>query len=140
MDLPERFMTEDGILKDGVPNFMKAGIVFADRVTTVSPSYAGEIMTEYFGEGLNWLLQSMAYKVSGMLNGIDVVAYDPATDKYIPENYSREDLKRQGCLQSRAAGGTRPDCRSGSAAGRHDFPPGRPEGCRAIIACPRRDA
>ena len=90
MELPERFMSEYGVLKDGVPNFMKAGIVYADRVTTVSPSYAGEIMTEYFGEGLNWLLQSMAYKVSGILNGIDVVAYDPATDKYIPANYSQE--------------------------------------------------
>ncbi|NCA98689.1 MAG: glycogen synthase GlgA [Clostridia bacterium] len=89
MELPDRIMSEYGVLKDGVPNFMKAGIVYADRVTTVSPTYAGEIMTEYFGEGLNWLLQSMAYKVSGILNGIDVDAYDPATDKYIAANYDR---------------------------------------------------
>lgn len=89
MELPDRIMSEYGVLKDGVPNFMKAGIVYADRVTTVSPTYAGEIMTEYFGEGLNWLLQSMAYKVSGILNGIDVDSYDPATDKYIAANYDR---------------------------------------------------
>lgn len=92
MELPDRIMSEYGVLKDGVPNFMKAGIVYADRVTTVSPSYAAEIMTDYFGEGLNWLLQSMSYKVSGILNGIDVDAYDPATDKYIPKHYSRGDL------------------------------------------------
>lgn len=89
MELPDRIMSEYGVLKDGVPNFMKAGIVYADRVTTVSPTYAGEIMTEYFGEGLNWLLQSMAYKVSGILNGIDVDSYDPATDKYIAAHYDR---------------------------------------------------
>ncbi len=92
MEFPDRIMSEFGVLKDGVPNFMKAGIVYADRVTTVSPSYAEEIMTDYFGEGLNWLLQSMAYKVSGILNGIDVDAYDPMTDKYLAKNYSRTDL------------------------------------------------
>ena len=87
MELPERFMSEYGVLKDGVPNFMKAGIVYADRVTTVSPTYAGEIMTEYYGEGLNWLLQSMAYKVSGILNGIDVDAYDPANRQVYPGQF-----------------------------------------------------
>ncbi len=90
MDLPDRYLTDGGILKDGVPNFMKAGIVYADRVTTVSPTYAGEIMTEYYGEGLHQLLQSQAHKVSGLLNGIDDQEYDPAHDPLIPAGY---DLK-----------------------------------------------
>ncbi len=87
MQLPGPFMSEYGVLKDGLPNFLKAGIVYADWVSTVSPTYAGEIMTEYFGEGLNWLLQHMSYKVSGILNGIDVNVYNPATDPNIPQNY-----------------------------------------------------
>ncbi len=90
LDLPDRYMSEWGVLKDGVPNFMKSGIVYADRVTTVSPTYAGEIMTDYFGEGLNHLLQSMAYKVSGILNGIDEQVYNPATDTRIAANYTAE--------------------------------------------------
>lgn len=91
MDMPDRFMSEYAILKDGVPNFMKAGIVYADRVNTVSPAYAREIMTDYYGEGLHELLQSQAHKVSGILNGIDEKEYDPATDPYIAENYSIND-------------------------------------------------
>ncbi len=87
MDLPERFLTEGGVLKDGVPNFMKAGIVYADRVTTVSPAYAEEIMTEYYGEGLHQLLQAQAHKVSGLLNGIDDREYDPARDALIAATY-----------------------------------------------------
>lgn len=88
MDLPDKYMSEWGVLKDGVPNFMKSGIVYSDRVTTVSPTYAEEIMTDYFGEGLNHLLQSMSYKVSGILNGIDDQVYNPATDKKIAANYT----------------------------------------------------
>jgi starch synthase len=87
MDLPERYLTEDAILKNGVPNFMKAGIVFADRVTTVSPSYAREIMTPYYGEGLHEVLQSVSGKVCGLLNGIDVNEYDPSTDSRLAVKY-----------------------------------------------------
>ncbi len=90
LGLPDWLMTEQGVLKDGMVNFLKAGIVFADRVTTVSPTYAGEIMTDYFGEGLDWLLRNVSYKVSGILNGIDIHTYDPATDPNIPENFDRE--------------------------------------------------
>ena len=87
MDLPGRFLADDGILKDGSPNFMKAGIVYADRVTTVSPTYAAEIMTAYYGEGLDLLLQEQAFKVTGLLNGIDDEVYDPARDPMIPVNF-----------------------------------------------------
>ena len=82
-------MNNGAILKDGMPNFLKAGIVFADRVTTVSPTYATEILTDYFGEGLHVLLQSQAHQLTGILNGIDDAVYNPATDPAIPANYDR---------------------------------------------------
>lgn len=88
LDMPDRYMNNDAILKDGMPNFLKAGIKFADRVTTVSPTYAGEIMNDYFGEGLHLLLQSQAHKLSGLLNGIDDEEYDPARDPALPMQYS----------------------------------------------------
>ena len=91
MDMPDRFMTEEGILRDGVPNFMKAGIVYADHVTTVSPSYAEEIKLDFYGEGLHELLQRNAYKLTGILNGIDITQYDPETDPVITDRYSVDD-------------------------------------------------
>ncbi len=90
LDIPDRFMSEYGILKDGMPNFLKAGIVYADRVTVVSPTYAAEVMTDYYGEGLQYLLQSQAHKVFGILNGIDTDVYNPKSDPNIPQPY---DLK-----------------------------------------------
>jgi len=88
LDLPDEYLTEDRVLKDGVPNFIKAGIVYSSRVTTVSPTYAREIMTDYFGEGLNGVLEKQAWKLSGILNGIDTDLYDPQTDPEIASNYS----------------------------------------------------
>jgi starch synthase len=88
LELPDRYFSDELSLKDGAVNFMKAGIVFANSVTTVSPTYAYEIMTDYYGEGLNDTLQRHAYKVSGILNGIDVKEYNPSTDKLILQNYS----------------------------------------------------
>ncbi|NLK89288.1 MAG: glycogen synthase GlgA [Clostridiaceae bacterium] len=89
LDMPDHYMNNGGILKDGMPNFLKAGIVFADQVTTVSPTYATEILTDYFGEGLHVLLQSQTHKLTGILNGIDDSVYNPATDPAIPANYDR---------------------------------------------------
>ena len=66
LDLPDDYLREDFCIKDKAINFMKAGIVFSNSVTTVSPTYAYEIMTDYYGEGLNYTLQKYAYKVSGM--------------------------------------------------------------------------
>lgn len=88
MELPDRYMSESGILKDGVPNFMKVGIMYSNRVTTVSPNYAKEIMLDYYGEGLNGLLGAQQWKLSGILNGIDMEVYDPETDEHIAANYS----------------------------------------------------
>ena len=71
----------------GNVNFMKAGIVFADEVTTVSKTYAKEIQTEFYGEGLDGLLKANAYKLEGILNGIDYDLNNPATDNAIFVNF-----------------------------------------------------
>ena len=71
----------------GNVNFMKAGIVFADEVTTVSKTYAKEIQTEFYGEGLDGLLKANAYKLEGILNGIDNDLNNPATDNAIFVNF-----------------------------------------------------
>jgi starch synthase len=88
MELQDRYMTDDAVMKDGVPNFMKAGILYSNRVTTVSPTYAQEIKQDYYGEGLNDLLSAQSWKVVGVLNGIDIDSYDPAQDGSIAKNYS----------------------------------------------------
>ncbi len=87
-DLSDDYMTADKVLKDGSPNFLKAGIVFANRVSTVSPTYAKEITTAYFGEGLDQLLLSFGWKLTGILNGIDTELYDPETDPELVSSYS----------------------------------------------------
>jgi len=92
LDLPDRFLTEELSLKDGAVNFMKAGIVYSNSVTTVSPTYAYEIMTDFYGDGLNQTLERYAYKVSGILNGINDEEFNPVTDKLIPKQYSIDDF------------------------------------------------
>jgi len=94
MELQDRYMTEECVLKDGVPNFMKAGILFSNRVTTVSPTYAMEIMQDYYGEGLNHLLAANSWKVKGILNGIDIDSYNPESDSEIAKNYSVRTFKQ----------------------------------------------
>lgn len=93
-ELQDRYMTEDGVLKDGVPNFMKAGILYSNRVTTVSPTYSREIMQDYYGEGLNYLLSQKSWKIKGILNGIDTESYDPHTDPEIAKNYTIRTFKK----------------------------------------------
>lgn len=93
MDLPSRYMTDYGILKDGVPNFMKAGIVYSDLVTTVSPTYAKEIFLPFYGEGLDWVLRNYSYKVHGILNGIDVDVWNPDTDEFLDKTYNMDNYK-----------------------------------------------
>lgn len=88
LDLPSEYLTDELSIKDGAVNFMKAGIVYSNSVTTVSPTYAYEIMTDYYGEGLNHTLQRYAYKVSGILNGINAEEYNPSKDTLIPQKYS----------------------------------------------------
>lgn len=76
----------------GGVNFLKAGILFADRVTTVSPTYALEITTPFFGERLDGVLRSIEPRAMGILNGIDTGLYNPKTDPYLACNYSQNDL------------------------------------------------
>ena len=71
-------------------NMLKGGLVYADRITTVSESYANEIRMPYYGEGLDGLLNAKADTLSGILNGIDYDAYNPATDPLIAKNYDAE--------------------------------------------------
>lgn len=77
---------------DGCINFMKGAIECADKVTTVSPSYADEILDPWYSHGLDSILNERRYKLSGILNGIDTVGYDPATDKCINANFSADDV------------------------------------------------
>ena len=93
LDLPDDYLREDFCIKDKAINFMKAGIVFSNSVTTVSPTYAYEIMTDYYGEGLNYTLQKYAYKVSGIINGMNDLEYDPSKDEKIPMKYSIKNYK-----------------------------------------------
>lgn len=79
----------------GSTNFMKTGIKFADKVTTVSPTYANEIRTEYFGEGLHNVLNSRASDLIGILNGVNYDEWNPETDKFLPMNYSVNSLEKK---------------------------------------------
>ena len=92
LGLGDSLFTDDKLECYGAANYLKAGIVYADEVTTVSPSYAEEIQTAYYGERLDGLLRAKRNRLSGVLNGIDVEAYDPANDKYIAAKYSSDDL------------------------------------------------
>lgn len=89
-------MEASGILEyNGCVNLMKAAIECADKVNTVSPTYAEELKDDYFAKGLAQIIQRNASKVSGILNGIDMEVYNPATDDALFENYSQETHKKK---------------------------------------------
>ena len=91
LNLGDNLYNQDYIEYYGKANFMKAALVFADAVTTVSPSYACEIQSSSYGETLDGVLRARG-RVSGILNGIDETRYDPATDPHIAANFSANDL------------------------------------------------
>ena len=85
--------TDDKLECYGCANFMKAALVYADLITTVSPSYSEEIQTAYYGERLDGLLRARKHQVFGVLNGIDMVDYDPAIDNRIAATYSLDNME-----------------------------------------------
>jgi starch synthase len=98
LGLSSRFMSPAGLEFHGQLSFMKAGLKFADKVTTVSPTYAREIATHEFGCGLDGVIRGRGSDVSGILNGIDPSVWNPATDPAIAERYDDQRLAgKAGC-------------------------------------------
>lgn len=92
LGLGDSLWTNDKLECFGCANFLKAALVYADVITTVSPSYSEEIQTAYYGERLDGLIRARKDSVFGVLNGIDMVDYDPATDARIAATYTAEDM------------------------------------------------
>jgi starch synthase len=91
-NLPEELNGMDGLEYYGQINLLKSGLLFADRVSTVSPRYAKEIQTPEFGCGLEGVAQTRAEDLVGLLNGVDTTAWNPTVDPLLPARYSRADL------------------------------------------------
>lgn len=97
-NLPEDLNSMDGLEYYEQVNLLKGGILFADRVTTVSPQYAHEIQTPEFGNGLDGVVQTRADDIVGLLNGVDMAVWNPATDPLLPVRYSATNLAgKQAC-------------------------------------------
>lgn len=92
LNLPRIVYSIDGLEYYGRINLLKGGIAYADAITTVSPAYASEILTEEFGAGLEGMLRANQAKLSGIINGIDEGDWDPSTDEHIPMHYSANSL------------------------------------------------
>lgn len=93
LGLPSRFIASHGLEFHGQLSFMKAGLKFSDRVTTVSPNYAREIATEEFGCGLDGVIRVRAGHVSGILNGVDGAIWNPADDAHIAAPFTANALQ-----------------------------------------------
>jgi starch synthase len=111
--LPPHAMSIEGVEYYGSIGYLKAGLQFADRITTVSPSYAREIMTPQFGMGLDGLLRRRAGVVSGIVNGIDDAVWNPATDPHLPQPFNAQRIdgrpRNKVVLQRRMDLEPRPD-------------------------------
>jgi starch synthase len=83
------------MIHDDAVNFLQGAVIYSDAVTTVSPTYADEICTVKYGEGLEGLFTSRKYKLSGIINGIDKKSYDPADDPAIPVHFDRDHLEKK---------------------------------------------
>jgi len=96
LDLNNDYMTPEKIEYHGAVSYMKAGLLYSDKITTVSPTYAEEIKTYEYGCGLDRLLgDKLYYKIEGILNGIDYDVYNPQTDPHIYKNYTWRSIKRK---------------------------------------------
>jgi starch synthase len=92
LNLDPRFFVPDFLEFYGGINFLKAGLLFAEGLTTVSPRYAGEIQTTEFGEGLDGVLRARRDRLRGILNGVDYAVWNPATDPHIAAHFNAIDL------------------------------------------------
>ena len=102
--LPDYYFTPDKLAFYKDANLLKGGIVYADAITTVSQTYAEEIKTPFYGEGLDGLLRARAGDLRGIVNGIDYDEFNPKTDKFIPHpydkiSYRKEKVKNKTALQ-----------------------------------------
>ena len=113
LQLPADFFSVDGIEFYGHLSFLKAGLFYADRITTVSPTYAREIQTRVQGAGLDGLLRTRTHDITGILNGVDKTVWNPATDTAINTQYSVEKIsgkeKCKAALQERMGLARDPD-------------------------------
>ena len=100
LGLPAAFASHDGIEYHALVSFMKAGLQFADRVTTVSPTYAREIGTAAFGCGMDGVIRSRGGEVSGILNGVDAEVWNPAADASLAARYSPADLSGKAACKA----------------------------------------
>ncbi|MDR5783413.1 glycogen synthase GlgA [Caballeronia sp. LZ065] len=88
LQLPGDFFAVEGVEFYGLVSFLKAGLYYADRITTVSPTYAREIQTQAHGAGLHGLLQTRTHDITGILNGVDYAIWSPAVDESIATKYT----------------------------------------------------
>ena len=93
LEVDSSYYTSEYLEQDGCANYLKAGCVFADRINTVSPSYAKEIMTPEYSEGLDGILNARSAQLTGILNGIDTKVFNPTKDPALPARYDRGHLK-----------------------------------------------
>ncbi len=93
--LSDYYFTSDKLKDYDNGNYLKGGIVYADMVTTVSDTYAQEIKTPFYGEGLDGLMRARSNCLRGIVNGIDYKEYDPATDSLIAKNFSVENFRKE---------------------------------------------
>ncbi len=98
LGLPWELFTVDGLEYWGHLSYLKAGLVWADALTTVSPSYAREIQTKPLGMGMEGVMQARAHVLRGIRNGVDVLEWNPATDALLPHRFSAQDVSgKQAC-------------------------------------------
>ena len=100
LKLPRRLWSPNALEFYDQLSFIKGGLVFSDRLTTVSPTYAEEIQTPEFGCGLEGLLSHRRHRLSGILNGIDTESWNPAKDPYLPLHFDIKTLKRRQELKA----------------------------------------
>lgn len=93
--LPDYYFTSDKLEAYGDANYLKGGLVYADAITTVSPTYAEEIKTPFYGENLNGLMCARAHDLRGIVNGIDYEEYNPETDPMIVRNYNAKTFRKE---------------------------------------------